>query len=72
MKFRFAATLPLALAGCVQPPALPEPTPLTRAAAPDAMLVVPAALIVQHVPRPLTEPADWRRLNDAQAPGGSS
>lgn len=72
MTFRFAAVLPLLLAGCTQPVALPEVGFLTRAAAPYPAPPAPAGPTVAYTPRPITEPGDWRQLNDAQAPGGSS
>ncbi len=71
MTFRFAAVLPLLLAGCTQPAALPESGLLTRAAAPYSAPPAPTGPTVAYTPRPITEPGDWRQLNDAQAPGGS-
>ena len=72
MTFRFAAVLPLLLAGCTQPVTLPEAGPLTRSTAPYTAPPAPAGPIVVYTARPITEPGDWRQLNDAQAPGGSS
>jgi hypothetical protein len=72
MTFRFAALVPLLLAGCTQPAELPEPGLLTRAASPYTAQPAPAGPAVGYRARPITEPGDWRQLNDAQAPGGSS
>lgn len=72
MTYRFAAFLPLLLAGCSQPVALPEAGPLTRAATPNTAQPAPAGPTVDYTARAITEPEDWRQLNDAQAPGGSS
>lgn len=72
MTFRFAAVLPLLLAGCTQPVPLPDAGALTRAAAASSARPAPAGPTVAYTPRPITEPGDWRQLNDAQAPGGSS
>ena len=71
MKLIFAVLVPLAVAGCAQPAALPVAGPLTRAAAPDLHVPPPGPPVV-YTHRPITEPQDWRQLNDAQAPGGSS
>ena len=71
MKILFAAVVPLALAGCV-PPVLPLVSPLTRAADPTIIRSAPPGPAVIHTARPLAEPGDWRRLNDAQGPGASS
>ena len=71
MKILIAAVVPLALAGCA-PPVLPTVSPLTRAADPAMTRAAPPGPTVIHTARPLAEPEDWRRLNDAQAPGGSS
>lgn len=72
MKFCFAAVVPLLLAGCTPPAALPESGSLTRAADPVFASPVPDGPIVQFTARAITEPADWRKVNDAQAPGGGS
>lgn len=72
MKTIIAAVVPLALAGCAQPFEPPTAASLTLAASPDGLRPAPSGPVVQHTARPITEPTDWRRLNDAQAPGGSS
>ncbi|SMX49913.1 hypothetical protein [Maliponia aquimaris] len=72
MKLRYAALVPLVLAGCTQPAALPEAGPLTRAAIPDLNAAAPPGPHVVYTHREIAEPMDWRQLNDAQAPGGSS
>jgi hypothetical protein len=66
MTFRFAAFLPLALAGCAQPLALPDARGLTRAADPVATFAAPAGPAVAYSGYRITEPMDWRLLNDAQ------
>ncbi|QOL82811.1 hypothetical protein [Pseudooceanicola spongiae] len=72
MKILFAAAVPLALAGCAQPYAPPVATPLTRAADPSTSRAARPGPGVANTLRTIAEPEDWRRLNDAQAPGGSS
>lgn len=72
MNLKFAAVLPLALAGCTQPVALPVAGPLTQAATPELYTSAPPGPPVVYTHRDITEPMDWRQLNDAQAPGGSS
>lgn len=72
MTIRFAALLPLMLAGCSVPAALPEAGLMTRAASPETAQPASAGPVVSYTARPISEPEDWRKLNDAQAPGGSS
>lgn len=72
MKTFIAAAVPLALAGCAQPDALPLATPFLSAADPGLAYSAPAGPEVIHTRRSIEEPGDWRRLNDAQAPGGTS
>ncbi|WP_375691736.1 hypothetical protein [Pseudooceanicola sp. LIPI14-2-Ac024] len=72
MKTFIAAAVPLALAGCAQPVALPDASSLVRSADPTFAYPAPSGPTVAHTPRTIAEPEDWRRLNDAQAPGGSS
>ncbi|KHQ51996.1 hypothetical protein OA50_03403 [Mameliella alba] len=72
MNLKIAALVPLLLAGCTQPAALPPAGPLTRAAAPELFPPAPSAPPVVYTHREITEPMDWRELNDAQAPGGST
>ena len=72
MTYRFAAFLPLALAGCAQPLALPEPGAMSRAAEPVATAPADAGPAVAYTRYPITDPMDWRELNDAQAPGADS
>lgn len=72
MKILLAAAVPLALAGCSQPFEPPLAAPLTRAADPSTARVVPSGPSVTYTPRSIEAPGNWRQLNDAQAPGGSS
>ncbi len=72
MKFLLAAAVPLALAGCAQPFEPPLAAPLTRAADPMTARAAPSGPAVAHTSRPIEAPGDWRQLNDAQGPGGSS
>lgn len=72
MKFLFAAIVPLALGGCAQPTTPTDSSPLIRAADPELTEAAPSGPAVIHTSRAIMEPADWRQLNDAQAPGGSS
>ena len=72
MKPILAAAVPLLLAGCSQPFTPPDATLLTRAADPLTAQAAPAGPAVVHTSRPIEAPGDWRRLNDAQAPGGGS
>ncbi|MBR9851883.1 MAG: hypothetical protein GYB27_21155 [Rhodobacteraceae bacterium] len=72
MKILLAATLPLTLLGCTQPFEPPAVTPLIRATDPNIVKSAAPGPSVVHTSRPIVEPEDWRQLNDAQAPGGSS
>ena len=72
MKILLAAAVPLVLAGCSQPFEPPLAAPLTRAADPSTARAAAAGPTVAHSSRAIEAPGDWRKLNDAQAPGGSS
>lgn len=72
MSYRFAALLPLALAGCAGPLALPDASTLIRAADPSVTTPAPSGPRVDYTAHPIAEPMDWRQLNDAQAPGGGT
>jgi hypothetical protein len=72
MKILLAAAVPLALAGCSQQFEPPLAAPLTRAADPSTARTARSGPSVSHTSRPIQAPGDWRQLNDAQAPGGSS
>lgn len=72
MKILLAASLPLVLAGCGQPFVPPPETALTRPADPATARLAPAGPTVTFNARRIEEPGDWRSLNDAQVPGGSS
>ncbi|WP_335947700.1 hypothetical protein [Salipiger bermudensis] len=72
MKTLFAAAVPLLLAGCAEPVALPVAGSLTRAASPDTFTPAPSGPAMNYTAHSIAEPADWRQLNDAQAPGAGS
>jgi len=72
MKPIHAALLPLLVAGCAPVDELARPPQLVAAA--DAVVPVPPASpapTLVFTPRAVTDPADWRSLNNAQAPEGS-
>lgn len=72
MKPIHAAFLPLLVAGCAPVGELSRPPQLVAAA--DAAVPVPPASpapALIHTRHEITDPADWRSLNDAQAPEGS-
>ncbi|GHF49613.1 hypothetical protein [Seohaeicola zhoushanensis] len=67
MRLIPAALLPLLAAACGPLAELSLPAPLAAAA--DPVAGVRAATTgpnVRHTPRPITDPGDWRSLNDAQ------
>ena len=66
MRTLFAAAVPLALAGCAQPDALPLATPLLRAADPGLAHPAPAGPAVTHTRRSIEEPGDWRPLTEQE------
>jgi hypothetical protein len=72
MMYRLAALVPLALAGCTEPLALPEEAALIRAADPSVVSPAPSGPGVGYTRHTIAEPMDWRQLNDAQAPGGGA
>lgn len=63
-----AALLPLAAGACA--PAVPLPPAGTIAPAVAAQAAAPPAtpLQIAYLPRALTDPANWRAVNDAQGP----
>lgn len=75
MSFKLLAALPLVLAACAAPAVLPHPRELGLDA---AELNAPrgraagGTLFPDYIPHAVTRPEDWRRVNDAQAPGGAS
>lgn len=73
MKIHLLAALPLALAACAAPAALPDGAALTTAADPaiSRSAATMPALLTTFTPRPVVRPGDWRELNDRQAPGGA-
>ena len=69
MLYRYsAALLPLAVGACAQAVTLPEVGAIAPAfsAAPIAAPV--ASVDLAYTPRDVTDPANWRELNDAQGP----
>ncbi|CAN0145155.1 MAG: hypothetical protein CMF72_25565 [Mameliella sp.] len=72
MKYRFAALVPLALAGCAKPLVLPDGGALVRAADPKLVAPMPPGPSVAYKAHAISEPLDWRQLNDAQAPGSGT
>ncbi|MEC7765100.1 MAG: hypothetical protein VX874_24555 [Pseudomonadota bacterium] len=72
MRLFLAAAMPLVLAGCDKPFEPPLAAPLIRAADPATAVMMPSGPTVVHTSRPIAAPEDWRRLNDAQAPGSAS
>ena len=72
MKRLFVAVVPLVIGDCSQPLAIPDTGPLTKAATPFVAHPAPSGPAIGYTARPITEPGDWRQLNDAQSPGGSS
>ena len=70
MLYRYsAALLPLAMGACAQSVTLPEAGAIAPAfsAAPIAAPV--ASVDLAYTDRGVTDPANWRALNDAQGPG---
>ncbi|UWQ19744.1 hypothetical protein [Jannaschia sp. M317] len=70
MTLRLAALMPLALAGCAAATPLPPASLMAPAASPAAPVMAPKTLTMRDTPATLTEPGDWRDLNDAQSPAG--
>lgn len=64
------ALLPLAVSACAQAVPLPFPSSLAPAATATTPVAPLAAIQLAYTPRIATEPADWRGVNDGQAPGG--
>lgn len=72
MKIPFAAGLPLLVAACTALPELDTAPALTAPALQTPVGAAHAGPTVDYTARSITEPGDWRQLNDAQAPGGGS
>ncbi|SEM80426.1 hypothetical protein [Palleronia pelagia] len=72
MTFRLAATVPFLLAGCAPLPDLPQSAAFIGPADTRATGTAPTEPVLSYQPRRVEAPADWRRLNDRQAPGGGS
>lgn len=72
MFLRLAAFAPLLAAACAPLAELPSRADLTRASDPRLGLTpLPGGPAVAYAARPVTDPADWRALNAAQAPEGT-
>jgi hypothetical protein len=71
MTLRLAALAPLALAGCAAAAPLPPAALMAPAASPALPVVAPKTLAMRDTPATLTEPGDWRGLNDGQSPAGA-
>lgn len=75
MPIKLMAALPLVLAACAAPAVLPDARELgleaTELTAPRGR-AAGGTLFPDYTPHAVTRPEDWRRLNDAQAPGGAS
>lgn len=65
MKFRIAAMLPLGLVACAQLDPLPVGS--TDTVPIPALSPAPLAPAVKYGSYQVTDPADWRGVNDAQA-----
>lgn len=75
MRLTFMVVLPLVLAACSAPSALPDQDGLgLQAAQPGAARGTAAVgqLFPDYTPRKVTEPGDWQQLNGDQAPQGAS
>ncbi|MFM2005176.1 MAG: hypothetical protein RLZZ09_831 [Pseudomonadota bacterium] len=71
MLFRLtAALLPLAVGACAQSVSLPQPSTIAPAIAPTSVATPTPSVQLVYTARPVTEPTNWRALNDRQAPGG--
>lgn len=71
MSFRLmAAMLPLAVAACAQSVPLPQPSAFAPAIHPTRIATPMPSVQLVYTPRPVTDPANWRAVNDGQAPGG--
>lgn len=67
MKPVFAALAPLTLAACAQMAPLPDTTLLTKAASTSAVSQpAPSAPRVAFAGYQVTDPANWRAVNEAQ------
>ena len=67
MKPVFAAFAPITLAACAQMAPLPDTNLLTKAASPSAVSrAAPSAPRVDFAAYQVTDPADWRAINEAQ------
>lgn len=70
MKFPIFWGIPLALAACAQAGELPASRALAPASEPTTQIrpQPTVALLSGYTARPVKGPADWRALNDRQAP----
>lgn len=69
MRTLFAASLPLIAAACASYADLPLASPISAAADPVAVAPAEPGPTVNYSPQDITEPGDWRSLNDAQSEG---
>lgn len=68
-----AACLPLAVGACAQAVSLPTAESVSAANVPSSASLTAQTIVgVEYTPRDVTEPANWRDLNDAQSPSGGS
>lgn len=71
MLFRLtAALLPLAVAACAQSVPLPQLGAVAPAILPTGFATPMPSVQLVYTERPVTDPANWRGVNDGQAPGG--
>ncbi len=71
MFFRLtAALLPLAVGACAQSGPLPQPGAIAPAIVPTSVTTPMPSVQLVYTARPVTDPANWRAVNDGQAPGG--
>ena len=70
MLFRIsAAVLPLAMGACAQSVPLPQAGAVAPAAVTSSIASPLPSVELAYTPRPVTDPANWRAVNDASAPG---
>jgi hypothetical protein len=70
MLFRIsAAFLPLAVGACAQSVQLPPADTIAPAAVPSSIAPPLPSVGLAYTSRAVTDPANWRELNDARASG---
>ncbi len=72
MKILHVVGIPLALSACTVAPELVTAESLAPAANEQAQIrhIHGPAVMSGYTSRPVTDPANWRELNDQQAPSG--